>query len=364
MVARAFLIAVLSVCMVLLLPGSSQAQTSTLTVVDNEPLPGDGPGDNMIVSVRRNGTYVVSLAFNRGEAVTHRLERDGQLTFVGRTPAGPEPRQVALAHGGDLAIVANSVANELGVFSIGDDGLLREINRVPSGGLNPYDVAVAHDDIVVVANRDSNRINTFYIDRQGRMRPLGSADTGLVPHVVSVSRRDGMVAVSNHGDRSVSVFEVNRRGELDPLETITLGDMRPQALAWQGRRVFVAADKAFPEEDVIRSFAIRPNGQFVELSSTPAGVFLTGLAARSDMLFAVTVNRNNPADPNDDRNEIRAFRIEGPDLIPEASVQTPGFPPSFKQIAARRGRGGIWHLLVTEFQAGWLRSLIYAPDEP
>jgi 6-phosphogluconolactonase (cycloisomerase 2 family) len=363
MVSRALVIAILSVLMVALSPGLSQAQ-STLTVVDSEPLPEDGPGDNVVFSVRRNRTFVVALAFNTGEAVTHRLERDGSIgEEVGRTYVGPEPRAIALAHGGELAVVANSIANELGVFEVGDDGLLREINRVPSGGLNPFDVAVAYNEIVVVTNHDSDQINTFHIERRGRLTALDNEPTGLEPHVVSVSRRGGMVAVSNRGERSVSIFELDRRGELTQFETIPV-DATPQASAWEGRNVFVAIDRAFPEEDVIRVFAVRRNGEVVQGGDTAAGVFLTGLAARSDMLFAVTANRNDPANPTDDRNEIRAYRIEGNELVLDASVQTPGFPPSFKQVTARRGRGGIRHVLVTEFQAGWLRSLIYEPDEP
>jgi hypothetical protein len=59
-------IACLSVLIGLLWPLSSQAQ-SVLTIVGTEELPGDGPGDNMVFSVRRDATSVVSLAFNTGE---------------------------------------------------------------------------------------------------------------------------------------------------------------------------------------------------------------------------------------------------------------------------------------------------------
>ena len=377
MVARALLIAVLSVFIGLFSPASSHAQR-TITVIDNSPFGADGPGDvafvpgeNEIVSVRRNGTFVVSMAFNTGEAVTHRLSRDGRLTEVSRTPAGPEPRAIAFARDGDYAVVVNSIVNQVVVMSITDDGQLTEVDRVPSGGLNPYDAAVGYNDVVVVANRDSHQINTFSIDRRGRLTPLDNEPTGLTPHVVVVAR--GHVAVANQTDRTVSLFELNRRGQLNslgpPIAMSITGsnppaNMTPRTLAWQGRNLYVALDAPAGQDDVVRSFRVRRNGEVVQRGDTPAGAFLTDIEVTPRTLFAVTVNRNNLADPTDDRDEVRAYSIDRGELTLEAAVQTPGVPPSFKQITARRGRGGIFNVLTTEFQGGWLRWMIYGEDEP
>ncbi|MBM4259605.1 MAG: lactonase family protein [Deltaproteobacteria bacterium] len=179
---RAAALLLLPPFVVLFSPTVIFAQTSTLTVIDNEPVdiaPGEpGPGDNMVFSVRRNATYVVTLSFTTGqpgEFVTHILNRDGTLDLVGRTPGGVEPRAIAMARNGDYVVVANSAANQIAVMSIGEDGVLREVSRTSSGGLNPYDVAVGFNDIVVVANRDSDQINTFHIDRRGRLTPLALA---------------------------------------------------------------------------------------------------------------------------------------------------------------------------------------------
>lgn len=368
----AFLTLLLPLFVVLFSPGFGFAQ-STLAVVDNEPVdtaPGEpGPGDNMVFSVRRNATYVVSLSFTTGqpgEIISHRLNRDGTLDFVGRTPGGREPRQIALARGGDYAVVVNSIANEVAVMSIGDDGLLREVSRTSSGGLNPYDVAVGYNDIVVVvANRDSHQINTFHIDRRGQLIPLDAAATGLTPHVVVVGAR-GHVAVANQTDRSVSWFEVNRRGELNSLGPDTPTDnMPPRALAWRGRNVFVALDvEPFPAEDVIRAFHVYRDGTVEERGDTPAGVFLTDIEANEDGLFAVTVNTNGSGGA-DDRDEVRVYRIGGGTVLTlDASVQTDNFPPSFKQVSTGRARGpNDRHVIVSEFQGGWLRSLIYNRDD-
>ncbi len=362
---------------VFLMPGAGFAQTSTLTVVDNEPVdiaPGEpGPGDNMVFSVRRNATYVVALSFTTGqpgEIVSHRLNRDGALDFVGRTPAGREPRQIALARKGDYAVVVNSIDNKLSVFSVGNNGTFTQVgDPVDSGGDNPYDVAVGHNDIVVVANRDSDQINTFHLDRRGQLTSLQAAAAGIDPHVVSVSSR-GFVAVANQTDRSVSWFKVNRRGELNSLGpdtpmTIPGSDppanMTPRALAWWGMFLFVALDAPSPNEDIIRVFRLNRDGTVEELGDTPAGAFLTDIEANEDGLFAVTANRNNPADPTDARDEVQVYRVnKDGSLTLDASVQTGNFPPNFKQVSTSPARGpNDRHVIVTEFQSGWLRSLIY-----
>lgn len=367
--ARAFLISLLLVVTVRFSPLPSQAQTTTLTVVDNEPVdtaPGEpGPGDNMVFSVRRNATYVVSLAFTTGqpgEIVSHRLSDNGELELVGRTPAGPEPRAIAMARNGDYAVLVNSIANEVVVMSIGDDGLLKEVSRTSSGGLNPYDVAVGFNDIVVVANRDSDQINTFHIDRKGRLSPLAQAAAGIDPHVVSVSSR-GFVAVCNQTGRSVSLFEIDRRGELTFQKTLTLDNMIPRTATWHDRQLFVALDvEPFPADDVIRPFSVDRNGEVTQGVDTPAGVFLTDIEANEDGLFAVTANRNDPTTPLDDRDEVRAYGIDPTSglLTLVGSAQTPAFPPSFKQVSTGPDR---WsknrHVIVSEFQSGWLRSLLY-----
>jgi hypothetical protein len=117
-------------------------------------------------------------------------------------------------------------------------------------------------------------------------------------------------------------------------------------------------------EDFIRWFNVRRRGQIEFLGDTPAGAFLTDLEANEDGLFAVTANRNNPADPTAPRDEVRVYRIERTGLVLDAAVQTGVFPPNYKKIATARGRGGKRHVLFTEFQSDWLRSLIYSPDEP
>jgi hypothetical protein len=257
-----------------------------------------------------------------------------------------------------MSFIVNSSANQVASYRVERDGGLRELDRIDSGGLNPYDVGVAWGNIVLVANRDSNQINSFHVDRRGRLTPRDVAIPGVAPHVVSVSRRDGLVAVSNQAERSVSIFEVDRRGRLDRVGTVSTGDMAPGELAWYGRDLFIAGDRAFPGEDVIRRLRVHRNGEIEHISDTPAGVFLTGLAVTPRTLFAVTVNVNGPGFL-DDADEVRAYRIERDGLSLESAVQIPG-PPSFKQVAVgRRFRQGNRPVFVNDYQDDMMHTLMY-----
>jgi len=114
-------------------------------------------------------------------------------------------------------------------------------------------------------------------------------------------------------------------------------------------------------EDLL--FAARIGNRGIsEPGDIAAGVFLTDIEANEDGVFAVTANLNDPANPTDDRDEVRVYSRDGAELTLEAAVQTPGFPPSFKQIATARGRGGKTHVVTTAFQAGWLRSFLFNED--
>ena len=357
--------------------------TSQLTVLDNEPFEG-APGDNMVFSVRRNGTYVVSMHFvtgQPGDAVTHRLNDDGTLSFVGRNPAGTEPRAIAMARNGDYAVVVNSIVNDVVVMSIGDDGQLREVNRYPSGGSNPFDVAVGFNDIVVVANRDSDTIQTFGMNKRGELTPVDGAPTGIDPHVVVIGANGAvavegpggisgaelveekvtLVAVANQTGQSISLFRMNKAGALTPLGDIPLGKT-PRTLSWLKNKLFVALDEPGAPlpgtpEDTIRSFEIGFDGTVRQGPDTPAGHFLTDLEATKKGVVAVTVNQNGALP---DKDEVRVYKIDDLSLTLDASVQTAGAFPSFKQVSTIKAEKPLdLRIIVTEFQGGFMRSLIY-----
>ena len=361
---------------------SALSASGTLTVLDAELV--GAPGDNMVFAVRRDARYVVSLHFvtgEPGEVVTHRRNDDGSLDFVGRNPAGREPRAIALARDGDYAIVVNSIDDEMTVLAMGPDGQPTMVGRAPTGGDNPFDVAVAFDDIIMVANRDSDQLTVFSINRRGELIATGSAPTGNLPHVVSVSRRGllipsstedagaqatveervVLVAVANQTGQSISLFRMNKEGVLTDLGDIPLGKT-PRALSWLDDRLFVALDEPGPPlpgtpEDTIRSFEIGFDGTVRQGPDTPAGHFLTDIEATKKGLVAVTVNQNGALP---DKDEVRVYKIDDLSLTLDASVQTAGATPSFKQVSTLKAEKPLdLIIMVTEFQGGFLRSLVY-----
>lgn len=334
------------------------AAQGTLTLADSVQA-GPGPGDNMVVAERRGVSYVISLALDADQAVVHRMDAS-RLTPVGRTAVGDAPRALALARGGDFAVVANSNSDDLSVLEIGRDGQLREVNRVSSQGQNPFDVAVANDDLVLVANRDSDELAVFHLDRRGGLRLLGRERTGVSPHVVAVSPR-GQVTVANSGSSDLSVFELDHRGDLTLTQTVAVGGF-PVALGYGtfGRSLFVARRSAQPGviDDELLAFRVGRRGRLEEVGATPCGRFLTDLEATPGGLFAVTMTPQG-------QDQVVAYRRRGTELTLDATLETPGSPPpSFKQLATAPARGRDRrrldrHVLVSEYQSGWLRSIDY-----
>jgi 6-phosphogluconolactonase (cycloisomerase 2 family) len=354
--------------------------TGVLFLRNAHPLAGAG---DTVCSIRRQRAFVYASEFVNGQAgKVHTYEYDpaGNLTHVGDTPAGREPRAIAMARNGDYAVVVNSIDDELTVMSVGDNGILRPAGRAPSGGDNPFDVAGAFNDLVVVANRDSDFIEVFSVNRRGELIARGGAGTGGLPHVVVVSRRGlipvpgtggrsmaageervVLVAVANQTGQSISLFRMNKEGALTDLGDIPLGKA-PRALSWLDNRLFVALDEPGAPlpgtpEDFIRSFEIGFDGTVRQGPDTPAGYFLTDIEATKKGLFAVTVNLNG-ADP--DRDEVRVYKIDDLSLTLDAAIQPNGASPSFKQIAtAPADRPLDRRVVVTEFQGGFIRSLTY-----
>ncbi len=383
---------------VLFLYGTALPQGGSLTLVDTSTLAGPGPGD---VAINRTpfGTFVSNASFvagQPGEIVTHRLEPDGRLTFLTRTPAGREPRQMALARGGEFLVVVNSIDNEVralrikngipqpveetaayGGFLTGRSLLTGSIfsagagtgtNPAPSGGEEPFDVAVAFGHIIIV-NRGSDNVCSSAIDEFGLITPGDCAETDPTPHVVIMGAR-GHVAVANDVGQSINIYKWDGN-TLEPKSTIPLSarprDVELTLTAQAFPRVLIAIDTPGSGQDLIRVCSINSNGQPVGCADTPAGHFLTDIDVLPNMffappdfdpglnmLFAATVNINGPGGA-DDRDEIRAYSMDATTgtLSPVGAIQTPTVPPNFKQVAVCGDT-----VVDTEFQTdGILRSI-------
>lgn len=397
----------------------AQAQQGAIRVAHSVPVdiaPGEpGPGDNMLF--RENGKlYAATLSFTTnaaGQIVTYEMDGAGIMNLLGRTPAGEEPRQLrpilgrrVFVEDGELVLaVANSFSDEIRVHKFDRrEGLFDEVSRSPSGGDNPYDIA-AFGRTLFVVNRDSDTLTWFFIEEGGQLRPLGAAPTGRAPHALAISPGGTELAVANQGEGTISLYAMDPQGNITSRgPDISVAPNVPRNVDWGAggditeddterfATLFVAVDvqpgPGTPQpDDAISSWRVTRNAlldlqvdqpgdtpwqpsflnkakkgrtwQVDHLGDTPAGAFLTDIEVAGNRLFAATVNRNGPGGA-DDRDEIRVYRIEGTQLTLDAAVQTDAFPPSFKQLSTIRGRKrGERHVIVSEFQSGWLRSLIY-----
>ncbi len=122
--------------------------------------------------------------------------------------------------------------------------------------------------------------------------------------------------------------------------------------------LFVATRSAPGQEDVILAYEVLRDAdghmEFVPAGSTPAGALVTDIEVTRPNLFAVSVN------PATGRDQLLSFRRDGTQLTFEDKLETAGPPPSFKNLSSAPVPGPIDRVLfVTEFQGGWLRSVLY-----
>jgi len=406
----------LALAAVLLLLGAALplAAQGTSRNTDSKNLGGRGPGDMAIVRLGMT-TYIFMSNFDNKEIVTYRLEAGNTLTEVGRTPTCDEPRQLDVTLNGRWLLVACSSEGSLRVYRVvsnlpqGSAGVtkrsalavtLESIGATRTGG-QPFAVEVGDFDWffngvpgypVTVAIRDTGTVAQFFLSdstepgfERGKVYPLDAQAVRFGPHVVetirilaeatfsrspnnsksaagikSVSNDLALVAVANSESNDLTIFKLDTEGKLRLITISVPVGGSPRALAFDpsGRRLFVAVRSTPPAEDQIRTYKVSPGGELTFVGTTPGGRFLTDIEATSDRVFVVTVN-------NQTRDEIRTYRRRGNELILDTALATPGQPgqpPSFKQITVAPGQGPLTNVFVTEYQAGFLRSVEYTRD--
>jgi hypothetical protein len=267
----------------------------------------------------------------------------------------------------------------LSLFHLDRHGHLLPTGRTSCGGKVPLGVGVAFNQFALVANYDSGDITDFHIDRHGQLSLLGQHPAGNGPSVIAVAP-EGFVAVGNGASNDLSLFHLGRDGVLRPVngplgahgalraagDTFPLGGkLSAAAFAPDGRALFVAVENPGVEDRILgydvtfagggghreidpASIALTPR------STTAGGYFVTGLVATDDRLFVATENAQG-------RDEIREYHREGTTLTLDAAVVTPSPSASYQRIAVSESDDPlVFNVLVTEYQSGWLRSIVFA----
>ncbi len=346
--------------------GAAQA-ADPLTGTAADAVPASWSSGVVIVPIAPRET-VLDLDYEQHRARVRRLQQDGTFEPIfDDSPVGTNPVAVALARRSPHAVIANSGSDDLSVLELGPDGNPREVARPPSGGQRPSDVAAGFDDFFAVPNRDSDLLTLFRLDRRGNLRLVAGAPTGIGPHVVAISPR-GLIAVGNSASNDLSLFTLGRDGNLHTVDRSFPIGASPRAVAFgpDGESLFVAARNP-GQEDRILGYEVAHAGtrphrdlapesvSLIGRSSHPAGQFLTSLVPTADRLFAATVNLAG-------QDEIREYLRDGTSLALDATVATPGQPPSFKKVAILEDAGLPGPIaIVSEFQGGRLRSIVYHP---
>jgi hypothetical protein len=136
-----------------------------------------------------------------------------------------------------------------------------------------------------------------------------------------------------------------------------ISPLSPQSVTGRGQLLYVGVrSNQAGVQDQILTYRVGSAGELTLAGSTPAGTFLTDIEVTYDRLFAVTVTTGG-------RDEVRAYRRQGAELILDASLEIPEATPSFKRIASAPSEGRVTPLFVTGYQGGWLRSFEYTRDD-
>ena len=392
-------------------PGSGSLQNGGY-----ETIPGGTCSTSVLPSIA--GNLVVAAGLFASQAIQVQLfTLGGQQSTVGSVSTSGNGQALAFADGYLLSASAgsNTVASYEVRTSSGGGVDLRLADEKPSGGGNPASMIVlprrtasgaaapADRDIVVEADPSTSEIYVFEL-QNGEWEPvkkypqaqnsapihLDQASIDLVPILFpgqsnapdDTQRASGamarsasneetapqsVVGVAFSGSNEVGLFAADEDGSLTPIQPRVQLGARPRVVRLSPEGDFVYVALAMPTaqqpnlEDEIRAFRVGQDGKLTLESTTPAGFFLTDFRVFPRGLAAATVNANG-------RNEIRVFRRQGASLSLDRSLATspPGQAPSSQQISIARGCGAVesTRILVTEFQASRLGSLLYTPGQP
>ena len=366
----------LAAALILLGATSRLEAAGNLRVSDFRNLPGAGDTAiaELVDSLGVPRRFALTLDFPGSRIVPHRIGSNS--TFIDGTPypSCDGPRQLAVAPGSTSdfvnGVVVCSGGNEAALYGYGPGGAVNIRSRTPTG-INPFDVALSWDSkYALIANLGSNDVATVRIDpATGALTPVGSVPVPGSPDLVAVNP-DGIAAVASSATNVLTSVRIDpATGALTPVGSVPL-NLRATAMyfadevgpfnkaddaAARGRLLYVGVRSTTAGiQDEIRTFRVGSDGALTFIGSTPAGLFLTDLAGGYDTLFAVTVSTGG-------KDEVRAYRRVGTQLVLDASIETPE-APSFKQIAAAPAQGNVTTLVVTAFQGGWLRSIEYTRD--
>lgn len=212
-----------------------------LRLVDKAPTLGIFP---VSVTERHGLVYVA----NQGQSPSNFLTGPASITgffldHAGRLSAipgstriigepGAAPGKVAITPDGELLIVAETIANFIDVFQLGEDGLTHGLTRFPSNNRTPLAIAFTHHRIMAITEGNmqsaqtgtpgGSSTSTYRITDDNALEPISTA----VPNFQTSNcwvrfTPDGRFAYTgNTGSGSISSYSVSPQGELTLLAAV------------------------------------------------------------------------------------------------------------------------------------------------
>lgn len=212
-----------------------------LRLVDKAPTQGIFP---VSVTVRHGLVYVVNQGQSPSNFLTGPasitgffLDHEGKLSAIPgstRIIGGPgaAPGKVAITPDGELLIVAETIANFIDVFRLGEDGRTQNLTRFPSNNRTPLAIAFTHHRIIGITEGNmlsaqtgtpnGSSTSTYRITDDETLEPISKA----VPNFQTSNcwirfTPDGRYAYTgNTGSGSVSSYRVSPQGELTLLAVV------------------------------------------------------------------------------------------------------------------------------------------------
>lgn len=234
-----------------------------------------GLGSQSALTLSENGRWLLAVNAGSNDISTFRVERNGHLSLVGRTPSdGTQPisitqhhdlvyvlnaggngsisgfnlddngalrpipgsirdlggvavgpAQVGFNNSGDTLIVTEKAANGIAVYAVADDGLASKVQVNPSAGKTPFGFAFDRHDNLLVSEAfggaaGASAVSSYETEDQSLETEAASVPTHQSAACWVVVTRNGQFAyATNTGSGTVTGFMVSGDGHLRPLTT-------------------------------------------------------------------------------------------------------------------------------------------------
>ncbi len=209
------------------------------------------------------------------------INSDGTLSQLGNSPfltggvggrTDPDFSNASIHVHDNFLFVANSLTNNVSVFTIRGDGSLETVPGSPfaTGGTNPLGITSnQRGTFLFVTNRDSNNISVFSISTNGVLTPVSGSPfptTGLAtPTGLAINISGSLLFVGFRN--AIGTFSVDAEGHLAAAVAPQSTDFSAQSLVLHRSDRFLSV--GIGDSANIAVFFTAPNGSLLAAAGSP-----------------------------------------------------------------------------------------------